>query len=56
MNEPIRIQADYELLGYTFEPGYTEGMIWMYHESGEGMEVPEATLKAALDKFYSDNF
>ena len=33
-----------------------EGNLWIEHESGEGMEVPEATLIEALRKFYSDNF
>ena len=45
-----------KLCGYLFEPGITPGYVWMYHESGEGMEVPEAVLKAALDKFYAENF
>ena len=45
-----------ELCGYLFEPGFTPDHVWMYHESGEGMEVPEATLIEALRKFYSDNF
>ena len=32
------------------------GMLWIEHESGEGMEVPEAVFIDALRKFYSDNF
>ena len=33
-----------------------EGMIWIEHESGEGMEIPEATFAAAIEQFYADNF
>jgi hypothetical protein len=31
-------------------------MLWIEHESGEGMEVPEARFVDALRKFYNDNF
>lgn len=33
---------------YTIEPSANEGMIWMCHLSGEGMEIPEATLQRTL--------
>lgn len=41
---------------YTIEPSDNEGMIWMCHLSGEGMEIPEATLAGALKDFYKEHF
>ena len=32
-----------------------EGNVWMEHESGEGMDVPEAVLIEALRKVYDAN-
>lgn len=41
---------------YTIEPSVNEGMIWMCHLSGEGMEIPEAKLATALKAFYAETF
>jgi hypothetical protein len=41
---------------YAIRPSERAGMIWMEHESGEGMEIEEAKLAEALKAFYSENF
>ena len=33
-----------------------EGFVWIEHESGEGMEIREALLAAALAEFYDEHF
>lgn len=41
---------------YGISPSTRKGMIWLEHESGEGMEIPEASLVTALHQFYKENF
>jgi hypothetical protein len=44
------------LFDYIIEPS-RPGYVWVTRVlDGEGMEIEEAKLKAALDKFYEDNF
>jgi len=52
----VLIEARIVIGEYSLEPSNREGMLWMMHESGEGMEIEEAKLAETLKQFYSDNF
>lgn len=53
----VEIHNDRVWIGeFGISPSKRDGMIWMEHESGEGMEVEEAKLAAALAAFYAEHF
>lgn len=41
---------------YRIEPGWTEGKVWIYSQSGEGGEFSVDALSGLIDVFYRENF
>ena len=41
---------------YSIQASTVDGMVWICHASGEGMQIPEQKLEDALHEFYKENF